>query len=58
MYGANPPIVGTALSGTLAATGADPTWPLVIVAVCLTAGALLMIRESYLRRSADSLVDA
>lgn len=58
MYGANPPIVGTAFAGTLAATGADPTWPIIIVVVCLTAGAFLMIRESYLRRTADTVGDA
>ncbi|MEV7610663.1 LPXTG cell wall anchor domain-containing protein [Microbacterium sp. NPDC089320] len=58
MYGANPPIVGTALGGTLAATGGDSTWPLIIVAVCLTSGALLMIRDSYLRRTADDPGDA
>lgn len=58
MYGANPPIVGTALGGTLATTGADPTWPLVIVAVCMAAGTLLLIRDSYLRRSAGNVVDA
>jgi len=58
MYGANPPIVSATLGGTLAATGADPTWPLIVVAVCLTAGALLMIRESHLRRSAEVVVDA
>lgn len=54
MYGANPPIVGTAFGGILATTGADPTWPLVVVAVCLIAGVLLKIRESHLRRTADS----
>jgi LPXTG-motif cell wall-anchored protein len=55
MYGANPPIVGTALGGTLAATGSDPTWPLALVALCMAAGTFLLVRDAYLRRVAEKI---
>lgn len=58
MYGANPPVVGTALGGTLAATGADPTWPLILVGLCMAAGTLLLVRDRYLRRAAEESADA
>jgi hypothetical protein len=53
MYGANPPVIGTAAGGVLAATGADPIWPLMLVAVCMVAGTLLLVRDAHLRRVAE-----
>jgi hypothetical protein len=51
MYGANPPAAGGLIGGTLAATGSDLTWPIIIIAISITIGVLLMIRERYLRNS-------
>lgn len=50
MYAGSPPLIGGIAGGTLATTGADSTWPIVIAAVALVIGGLLMIRDRHLHR--------